>query len=67
VARKSTLEESTILRRSFGGCELASIFRVEFSFANGMYYMPFAMGLDNFVEICRNIGRKVEFRPKSPS
>jgi hypothetical protein len=49
VARKSTLGESTILRKSFGGCELASIFRVAFSFLNSMYYMLFAVGLENEV------------------
>ena len=46
MARKSTLGESTILRRSFGGCELASISRVAFSFLNVMYYMTFRVGLD---------------------
>ena len=53
MARKSTLGESTILRRSFGGCELASISRVAFSFLNSMYYMLFRMGLDrktNFLD-----------------
>ena len=46
MARKSTLGESTILRRSFGGCELASISRVAFSFLNVMYYMAFRAWLE---------------------
>ena len=46
MARKSTLGESTILRRSFGGCELASISRVAFSFLNAMYYMTFRVWLE---------------------
>lgn len=52
MARKSTLGESTILRKSFGGCELASIFRVAFSFLNSMYYMLFAVGLETFARWC---------------